>query len=96
MVMHRIVRSPMRKGYFQKLEFDAAGREVDISRRGRSVLGAPLWLYPTVVGAFWRWILILLAGSRRAGAFDQQLDWFRYMERLPGYWMANRGQGENG
>jgi len=86
----------MRKGYFQKLEFDAAEREVDISRRGRSVLGAPLCLYPTVVGAFWRWILILLAGSRRAGAFDQQLDWFRYMGRLSGYWKANRGQGENG
>jgi glycosyltransferase involved in cell wall biosynthesis len=92
-VLHRIGRSRMRKGYFRKLEFDAAEGEVDSSRRGRSMLGAPLWLYPAVVGAFWRWIV--LAASRRAGAFDQQLDWFRYMGCLSGYWKADRRQDAN-
>jgi len=93
-VLHRIGRRRMRKGYFRKLEFDAAEGEVDASRRGRSVLGAPLWLYPAVLGAFWRWFI--LAASGRAGAFDQQLEWFRYMGRLFGYWKAERRQGANG
>jgi len=93
-VLHRIGQSRMCKGYFRKLEFDAAEGEVDVSRQGRSMLGAPLWLYPAVLGAFLRWMI--LAASRRAEAFDQQLDWFRYMGRLAGYWKADRRQGANG
>jgi len=93
-VLHRIGPSRMCKGYFRKLEFDAAEGEVDVSRRGRSMLGAPLWLYPAVLGAFSRWMI--LAASRRAEAFEQQLDWFRYMGRLAGYWKADRQQGANG
>jgi glucosyl-dolichyl phosphate glucuronosyltransferase len=93
-VLHRIGRGRMSKGYFRKLEFDAAEGEVDVSRRGRSILGAPLWLYPAVLGAFWRWIM--LAVLRRAEAFDQQLDWFRHMGSLSGYLKADRQQGESG
>jgi len=92
-VLHRIGRGRMCKSYFRKLEFDAAEGEVDVSRRGRCMLGAPLWLYHAVLGAFWRWIIV--AGSRRAEAFDQQLDWIRYMGSFSGYLKADRRRAEN-
>jgi len=38
---------------------------------------------------------MILAASRRAEAFDQQLDWFRSMGSLSGYLKADRRQSEN-
>lgn len=88
MVLHRIGRARLQKDYFRKLEFDAAQGEIDAKSMdvGRAILGAPLWLYPVVFMAFWKWMALLL--FRRPRVFDQQLDWLRWMGRLSGYWKS--------
>jgi GT2 family glycosyltransferase len=90
-VMHRIGQGRLRKGYFRKMEFDAAQGEINAKSlaKGRAIFGVPLWLYPMVFTAFWKWIALLLFG--RPGAFDQQLEWLRGMGRLSGYWKVSRG-----
>lgn len=89
-VVHRIGRARLQKNYFRKLEFDAAQGEADAkSMDGRAIFGAPLWLYPVVFMAFWKWVSLLL--SRRPGGFDRQLDCLRWMGRLSGYWKLSRG-----
>src|SRR5436309_2248549 len=57
MVLHRIGEGRLQKGYFRKMEFDAAQGEIHATsvERGRPVSGAPLWLYPVVLMAFWKW-----------------------------------------
>jgi glucosyl-dolichyl phosphate glucuronosyltransferase len=94
-VQHRIGHRRLRKKYFLKMEFDAAQGEVDVDRivKRRAILGVPLWLYRLLFVAFWKWIALLLC--RRSQAFDQQLDMFRWMGRLVGYWNLGRAQHVN-
>jgi len=95
-VLHRIGQGRLRKGYFRKMEFDAAQGEINAKSldKGRAIFGVPLWLYPMVFIAFWKWIALLLFG--RPGAFDQQLEWLRGMGRLSGYWKVGPGPRVDG
>jgi glycosyltransferase involved in cell wall biosynthesis len=95
-VFHRIGPDRMRKGYFRKLIFDDAEGEArsTSAASGRSLLGAPLWLYRAAFTGFWKWLGLLLLG--RPGAFDQQLDWLWSVGRLTGYWRAGLGRRSGG
>jgi GT2 family glycosyltransferase len=95
-VLHRIGKGRLQKGYFRKMEFDAAQGEIHAMslERGRTVFGAPLWLYPVVLMAFGKWAAMLLC--RRPGVFDQQLDCLRWMGRLFGYWNVSRERRVHG
>ena len=96
MVLHRIGEGRLQKGYFRKMEFDAAQGEIHATsvERGSPVFGAPLWLYPVVLMTFWKWAAMFLC--RRPGAFDQQLDWLRWTGRLFGYWKVGRERRGHG
>lgn len=95
-VLHRIGKRRLQKGYFRKMEFDAAQGEIHAKslERGRAVFGAPRWLYPVALMAFGKWAVMFLC--RRPGAFDQQLDCLRWMGRLFGYWNVSRERRVHG
>ena len=84
-VSHRIGADRMRRAYFCKLSFDRGECDVQFgpAARGRTLGGAPRWMYRAVVTDLGRWLTAELLG--RPDALTRRLDWFDLAGQLSGY-----------